>query len=621
MKFLILLSLAIMGQALSPSSYITAADRNRLKAVFTQNCDPSKDIASLHYSVLGLQLLGETVPNKEQLCAAVAKLSDDSSIENLYAASGTAAALGCPLSLGAKAKETTKTSTGEGSTTASIFFAVKTLKSVGSKLDKAVAKTLTSALKKDDSLLSLGLAFHVASLLDGDVNAIFDRVEDAMVQADQVDGKMLQFEGGLSVTSILLTGAANLAAKVKKPLPLTGEQAVKFANYLMSRKSVQQAKGGLHLLEGVESMTGSAQFTPLTISLSSPVSVSAASPKVVLSVKDLKGNSPGDMKVTLDTATRLQDDQTLASKLSLVKTTTEDYELDLMGLKPETGFYDLVVSAQPAKANPKFVGNTGVHVRVKVLVEQSVQNAELKITDGDQSTAGRSFKVHFPGKEATKINLHHKEKIQLTFNVVNPAGKKMLVHQAFVKISHVSSSAEIVYVAEADNSKLYKFELDIGEQMAEFTASGDYSLTLILGDAVVSNPLSWHLADLALSLPEGEVGAAQSIYQAKPEIKHTFREPENRPPQLVSSVFTLLCLCPLLVLLLLWAKLGANCANFSMSLTSLGFHLGLGAIFLLYLYFWLQLNMFETVRYLVVLGIVTFLCGNNLLSNIAKNNK
>jgi len=612
-----------MGQALSPSSYITAADRNRLKAVFTQNCDPSKDIASLHYSVLGLQLLGETVPNKNELCKAVAKLSDDSSIENLYAASGTAAALGCPLSLGAKAKETIKTSAGEGSTSASIFFAVKTLAGVGSLPDsKAVAKTLVSALKKDDSLLSLGLAFHVASLLDGDMSAVFDRVEDAIVQADEVDGKMLQFEGGLSVTSIVLTGAASLAAKVNKPMPISGEQAVKFANYLMSRKSVQQAKGGLHLLEGVESMTGKkAQFTPVAISLASQVSVSAAKPKVVISVNDLKGNSPGDMKVSLDSAVRTQDDHTLATKLPL-NNINGAYELDLMGLKPEAGFYDLLVTAKPAKADARIVGNAGVALRVKVLVEQSVKNAELKITDGDQSTAGRSFNLNFPGKEAAKIKLHHKEKIQLTFNVVNPAtGGKLLVHQAFVKIAHTGSAAEIVYVAEADNSKLYKFELDIGEQMAEFTASGDYTLTLILGDAVVANPVAWDVADLALSLPEAEAEPSQGIYQAKPEIKHTFREPETRPPQVVSSVFTLLCLCPLLVLLLLWAKLGANIGNFSMSLTSIGFHLGLGAIFLLYLYFWLQLNMFQTVRYLVLLGIVTFLCGNNLLSSIAKKNK
>ena len=52
-----------------------------------------------------------------------------------------------------------------------------------------------------------------------------------------------------------------------------------------------------------------------------------------------------------------------------------------------------------------------------------------------------------------------------------------------------------------------------------------------------------------------------------------------------------------------------------------GFHAGLGAIFTLYLYFWLQLNMFETIKYLVVIGVVTFLCGNSLLATIAKKNK
>ncbi len=41
-------------------------------------------------------------------------------------------------------------------------------------------------------------------------------MEDALVQADEVDGRMLQFEGGLSVTSVVLTGAAALTKKAEK---------------------------------------------------------------------------------------------------------------------------------------------------------------------------------------------------------------------------------------------------------------------------------------------------------------------------------------------------------------------------------------------------------------------
>lgn len=618
MKLLILLTLALTGQALSPTSHLTSADKSRLKAVFIQNCDPETDITNVHYSVLGLKLLGEDVPNLDQLCAAAAKLSDDSSVENLFAASGTAAALGCSFKLGPKATEALKSSLGEGSTTASIYFASKAMVSSGSKLEKTVAKALTNAVKKDDSLLSLGLAFHVAALLDGDMNAVFERIEDALVQADEVDGKMLQFEGGLSVTSVVLSGAASLAAKVKKPLPLTGEQAVKFSNYLLYRKSVQQPKGCLHLLEGIESMTGAAQFTPLSISLISSVSVGAENPNVIISVTDLKGNCPGEVKVTVDSVSG--EDGVLASKIVLVKVGA-GYQLDLMALKPAAGFYALTVSADPAKASPQFVGNTGIKLTVKVLTQLTVKNAELKITDGDQSTAGRSMKLNYPSKEGKKVPLDYKEKIALSFSLVDSAGSKLLVHQAFVKIAHSESAEEIVFVAEPDTAKVYKFELDLGAENGELTNSGDYSITLILGDAVVSNPVSWHIADLSLTLPESNGNAEPGPYQLKPEIKHTFREPEIRPPQAVSSLFTLLVLSPLLLLVGLWIKLGANVGNLPLTLSCLGFHAGLGSIFGLYLLFWLQLNMFETVRYLALLGLLTFLAGNSLLASIAKKNK
>lgn len=43
--------------------------------------------------------------------------------------------------------------------------------------------------------------FHIASKLGAAGSFAFERIEDAIVQADEVDGKFLQFEGGLSVTS------------------------------------------------------------------------------------------------------------------------------------------------------------------------------------------------------------------------------------------------------------------------------------------------------------------------------------------------------------------------------------------------------------------------------------
>lgn len=107
------------------------------------------------------------------------------------------------------------------------------------------------------------------------------------------------------------------------------------------------------------------------------------------------------------------------------------------------------------------------------------------------------------------------------------------------------------------------------------------------------------------------------MYSPKPEIVHQFRQPENRPPRIVSDVFTALCAAPLLILLILWAKLGVNVSNFTISLSALGFHLGFGGILALFGIFWLRLNMFETLRLLIPLGIATLFFGNRLLRSIA----
>jgi len=47
----------------------------------------------------------------------------------------------------------------------------------------------------------LGYTFHIAADLGTPAAFAFDRIEDAVVQADEVDGQYLQFEGGLSITS------------------------------------------------------------------------------------------------------------------------------------------------------------------------------------------------------------------------------------------------------------------------------------------------------------------------------------------------------------------------------------------------------------------------------------
>lgn len=63
---------------------------------------------------------------------------------------------------------------------------------------------------------------------------------------------------------------------------------------------------------------------------------------------------------------------------------------------------------------------------------------------------------------------------------------------------------------------------DIGAKAAEFSQlSGLYTVHLIIGDAILSNSFTWHVADvqLKLALEPSQAPQPTSAYKPKPEIK------------------------------------------------------------------------------------------------------
>jgi len=152
-----------------------------------------------------------------------------------------------------------------------------------------------------------------------------------------------------------------------------------------------------------------------------------------------------------------------------------------------------------------------------------------------------------------------------------------------------------------------------------------YEVTAILGDFLIEDSIEWNLEEVNLQVAQGKSKVVNPLYavsyDVKPEIKHVFRTPEPRPPRILSDAFTILCLLPLLILLALWMKLGANIKGFPLSLSALGFHVGLAAIFGVYGVFWLRLTMFEAVKWMAAPGLVTFLSGHRLLAQISEKRK
>jgi len=626
-SIVLILAIAVVGQALSPSSFLTTSDQRRLQSVF-EAASPYVDSSSAQYSILGLKLLGAAVPNAQNACKGLSTIIEPSSVASIYHASAAAKSIGnCKIDI-PEFKATLSGAIKEDASVQDIAMAFLAQKNLGFAADdKATSKALLASLKSDDSPASHGYAFLAAAEMSGDVSKFVDNVEDVIAQADEVDDRFLQFEGGLFVTALVVDGAYKLAEKTKKAPTISQDKVIKFSNYLMSRKHVHQLKSAYHFMSVMATLASNDFHVPVAVTLASPVAVTQAMPQVKVQVTDLLGGSLGEMTVTADSARHLGDDAVVLSRKQFAQAKSDKsmFELNLLDAKPAKGFYKLTINVAPKKADQRLIGTTGAEVEVKVTTKVSVENVEIGVADKDQSSAARSTKVVYPNKAASSLEADSHQKVLMKFQLKDQSsGQLMTAHQTFVRLTNLATKQEIIFVAEADASLTNKFDLDVGASAKDFgSVSGKYSLELIVGDALIENPFSWSVADLSLTFPEAQASAAPGSgqYDKKPDIKHKFAVPEKRPPQGVSLTFTGLVLLPLAVLVMLWSRIGVNIANFPMSVSACGFHLCLAAIFGLYYLYWTQLNMFVTLKYLGILAVPTFFFGNRLLSSLAAKRK
>ena len=201
---------------------------------------------------------------------------------------------------------------------------------------------------------------------------------------------------------------------------------------------------------------------------------------------------------------RKSDGAVILSKQKIKESSTSTiYEIDLMASKPGRGFYELKVTVTPSKStsNLDFIGNEGAILLVKVLGSITLENVGIGVADADQSSATKLTSLTFPQKLKKQLIADHHHKLILKFGITDQtSSNNVRVHQAFVKLAMKTS--EIIYVAEPDNAGVYKFDLDVSGKAKEFGSnSGTYAIYLLIGDAVISNPLNWHLADVKFEFP------------------------------------------------------------------------------------------------------------------------
>lgn len=515
---------------------------------------------------------------------------------------------------------------GEISTVANLFKVVSCLENAGKPIQSAkIAKLLNDAQTKDESFLSIGLSLQLAAskLTRGEQTAFLNRIPGILAKADEIDGRYLQFEGGLGVTQSIVKGIFDLTtAANKETTGLTSSDVSKFVNYFLSRLTVQTAKGAAELLQILKLLSDNKHHIPVVIALDGSNVVNEQNTNIVVRLTDTIGQTLGrEFRVT----GKLNDlsDILKFSPVQGERSTRYVVDLEQQTKKLPAGTYNLQITVEPVKKVDKLLVINAFESTI-VIQSSNVQLDSVEIGVGEKDQlAIKHESVEYPVSLKKKLECDNSQKISIKFCVRDLAQTKDLtVQQALIYFVNEKTRDEIVFVADQDRiSKVYNKDINLAYRGKEFNyLNGDYSIRLVVGDLALQRSISWTVAEVNLQFDNHDPIIETSWlnrYKERPEIVHQFRQAEPRPPTSVSHAFTLLCLSPVLVLIACWSKIGLNLSKFPFTLSAVLFHGSLLLIFVLYTLFFIRLNMFTTIKCLSGVLFTAFLSGYFLLKHLA----
>ncbi|CAF0853507.1 unnamed protein product [Adineta ricciae] len=605
---------------------LSPANIDGLKAQFQTAMKSFSDVASMHYTLAGVKELGVVPP--DTYCNDIKKLVDKSDVESIFHATEAARALAnCKLPAEEYRALLTSTLQSDKSTTADVYHAVRASVNLGLNVDESrVEKRLNALAKTDDSVSSQGYALLTGAQLSQPIAKFYaDTINDLVQQADEVDGRTLQYEGGVGTTALLVNAFYEVAEKAGVPVKIDPKQLIKFASYFSTKRHVATLRSAYYLTKVFKYLSDRKNTIPVVVSRTTPAAVSAQNPSVFVSVSNLFGQPVGEISVVAESAKRKEDGAVVISKQKLTAkdSTSSIFELPFYDAKIPRGFYTIHLTLTP-RGDEKLIGLTDNTIEVKVTSEAALENAELNVADRDSTAQAKTHKLTYPNALSEKLDLHPHQKLIIKFQVKDKrTGEYVRTQQAFVRFTNKKSKKEIIYLAEAASGATaqYKAEIDLTSNAADFRyQSGAYDLVVIVGDSLLQNAFEWKVNDnVQLTFHEDSLADKnhQDLYLPRPEIIHQFRVEEKRPPTIVSLVFSALTLLPLLILLVSWLRLGFNLSGMPLGLSPLVFHVSHGAAFGLMFVYWKYLDMFQTIRYLALISIPLFLAGHRVLAILA----
>jgi len=303
-------------------------------------------------------------------------------------------------------------------------------------------------------------------------------------------------------------------------------------------------------------------------------------------------------------------------------------EYTLKKLTSDPGFYILTFMFEPAGGDERFKSSGRLERTVKIFADLKLTGFEIAASDSPKGTdikEADNHKASYPGTLKKTLNpenlkyVHAKIWVETSSPSFHPA-------QVFLQLTHTAKNSDAYFVAkvapdqEALNKKAYlaKLNLDSSEFTDSVYGSGEYSIGVIVGDALLHHGITWSVGKITLNVA-ATPAETKDPFASLPDIAHAFRPDERRTNGFIAFVFTILCGAPFVILLLALLRFGLQ-YSFAGGATDFMwtaiFQGSIGFILFLYFLYWVSLNIFQALGVLSLAAIVAIVSGNRALRGL-----
>ncbi|XP_068320867.1 dolichyl-diphosphooligosaccharide--protein glycosyltransferase subunit 2-like isoform X2 [Pyrus communis] len=477
--------------------------------------------------------------------------------------------------------------------------------------------------------------------LKSDVLKLFDSIEkydDGTIYFDEKVVDLREHQSPLSTTASVVRGLTAFATVTSGNIKVPGDKILGLAKFFLGVGIPGNAKDFFNQIDSLASLESNKVSIPLILSLPATVLSLTKKDQLQVKVNTVLGSSAPPLTVKLVKA--FSSGSKAASKIASQELKFDkesgSHFLDVLPESVDVGTYTFVFEvvlhdSEDSDSEEEKVYATGGSTQVQIFITGviKIENAEIAVLDSDIGSIETQKKLDFAGENTVSLSANHLQKLRLSFQLTTPSGHAFKPHQVFLKLTH-ETKVEHIFVVGSSGQKFEKILDFLGLVEKFYYLSGSYDIQLTVGDAVMENSFLLAIGQIDLDLPEAPEKASRppspavdpySKFGPKAEIAHIFRVPEKRPSQELSLVFLGLVLLPLIGFLVGLLRLGVNLKNFPTSAVpatfGILFHVGIAAVLLLYVLFWLKLDLFTTLKTLGLLGVFLLFVGHRILSHLA----